>query len=186
LRDTVAHDLLDTCFEVRSGHSRYTRQGRLQIQIADSENAFRIILRRIPETDYFFVAGSFALCDQPRAQPPDNRIKPEQGFDGHVHRSSQIVATPNVTELMRKNGFELRRRELAGNAIRHQQDRPPDSEDSRLDEGCGGENRNPVERTYGFRRAERASHLPPASPPGKNNHRKTDRPNCTPDRRKSV
>src|SRR4051812_47427049 len=47
----------------------------LQVQLADSENALRIHFRRIPQADYFFIAGALALFHQAGAHPPYQRVK---------------------------------------------------------------------------------------------------------------
>jgi hypothetical protein len=46
--------------------------------------------------DHVFIAGTLALVEQPGANPPNKRMKPEDRFDDHVETRQEIVAAPHV------------------------------------------------------------------------------------------
>src|SRR5690348_83252 len=71
----------------------------------------------------FFVAGLFALFNETRADPPDKRMEPENRFDDQMNRSEEIVATTDMAEFVRENGFQLRRRQPLCNSFGEQEDR---------------------------------------------------------------
>jgi len=43
-----------------------------------------------------FVAGALALVDEPRSQPPDQRMEPEDGLDEEVNTGGQVVSPARV------------------------------------------------------------------------------------------
>ena len=70
---------------------------RLDIEFANVQDSFGVDLGLAALPQHFFVAGAFAFFDQARADPPDQRMKPENAFDHHVNRRSQVVAAAYVT-----------------------------------------------------------------------------------------
>jgi hypothetical protein len=46
------------------------------------------------------VARLLAGGDKTRADPPHQRVIPEDRFDQHVHRRGQVVAAPHVADLV--------------------------------------------------------------------------------------
>jgi hypothetical protein len=64
------------------------------------------------------VARALALCDEPRADPPDERVIPEHGLDEHVHCRRQIVAAAPVRELVLEHRLELRASQVLDDASR--------------------------------------------------------------------
>ena len=65
-------------------------------------------MRRAAQLDDGFVAGTLALVDQPRANPPDQRIEPEQRLDKHMDERGQVVAPPNVAHLVGHDRLDVR------------------------------------------------------------------------------
>ena len=57
--------------------------------------------------EHFFVAGKLLFLDEAKPSPPDQRMKPQQGFHNHVHRHRQVVATSHMAKLMSQNGLHL-------------------------------------------------------------------------------
>ena len=112
------------------------RQRRLDVELARLEDALRVDLRLAALPDDLFVAGALALVDEPRADPPHQRMKPEHRLHDHVQRRGEIVATANVRELVREDRFDLLVAQTLADAARPQQDRPQDAEDARLERGA--------------------------------------------------
>ncbi len=114
----------------------------------------------------FFIAGALAFLDEARAEPPDERVKPEQGLDGHVERGGQIIAAARVALLMREDGLQLGRGEAGGDSIGQEQDGPEDAEYAGFGEGGRGSDYHAgghIERRGG---AERGAEFAPAAGPG--------------------
>jgi hypothetical protein len=61
----------------------------------------------IAQAQYFFVAGSLAFFDEPRSDPPDQRVEPEDRFDDHVNRCVEIVPAFDVAEFVRENRLQF-------------------------------------------------------------------------------
>ena len=61
-------------------------------------------------------------------------MEPEQRFDDHVECRCQIVAPPNVMQLVRDDRVELVGAERRFEADRHEQHGPPDADDAGLEE----------------------------------------------------
>src|SRR4029077_7817838 len=81
---------------------------------------------------YGFVTGAFALFNEARSQPPDQRVKPEDGFHQHVKCSRQIVAAAYVPEFVREDGVEVRVFEASGDSLWPYQNRPRYAENPRF------------------------------------------------------
>jgi hypothetical protein len=97
------------CLRPSASHSSNKSNPRRQIKLADFEDAFRIDPRFGAQSQYFFIARTLALLHQPCPYPPRQWKEPEDGFRHEMNRSRQIVPAPHVTQLMRKNRFQLRR-----------------------------------------------------------------------------
>ena len=93
---------------------------------------------------YFFVTGALAFFFETRAQPPDQGMEPEEGFDQHVEGGKQVVAAADVTEFVGEDGFEFGAVEAVRDAGGKPEDRAENAEDAGLelgggrDEGAGG------------------------------------------------
>src|SRR6185437_12545080 len=96
----TAHDLLHTAPKVGTRYACSAGESRVPEESAHLQNALSIDFRVIPGGEHRLVAGAFALGDQSSAQPPDRWVKPEQGFDQHVHGRSEVVPSPVMTEFM--------------------------------------------------------------------------------------
>ena len=53
------------------------------------------------------VAGAFALGFEARAEPPNDGVEPEDGFDEHVQGCGEVVAAADVGDLVGEDGFEV-------------------------------------------------------------------------------
>src|SRR4029077_6417134 len=104
---------------------------RLDIVFADTEDGIGIVARTAALRDDRFIAGEFTLFEQSRADPPDQRVEPEDRFDKHVDRSKEVVAAADMPELVCDGGVELLRREVLFDPGRQQEDGFPDTEDCR-------------------------------------------------------
>ena len=71
------------------------------------QDALGVHPRLVAQTHDRFVARALALVDQARADPPHQRMEPEQRFDRHVDRRGEVVAPPHVRELVREHRGEL-------------------------------------------------------------------------------
>ncbi len=74
----------------------------------------------------------FALFHQPRFQPPDQRVEPEDGFHHHVDRGGQIIVAAHVAQFVGENGFQVRIFKAFGDSFGPYQNRPGDAENSRF------------------------------------------------------
>ncbi len=61
-------------------------------------------------------------------------MKPKHRLDRHMDRGGEIVAAPEVAELVRHDGFHLPRREAIRNPVGQQQNRPENAKHSRFSE----------------------------------------------------
>ena len=114
--DVRRHDFLDARFEIGAAHSGGADQRRFQIELADVQDSFGIDVRVcLPQN--VLVAGALALFNEAGADPPDQRMKPEDGFHHHVDGGGEIVAAADVAELVGNHGFQLLRGEAVGDSI---------------------------------------------------------------------
>jgi hypothetical protein len=90
-----------------------------------------------PEFDHGFIARPFALGNKLRANPPDERMKPEDRLDKHVQGRCKVIATPHVAEFVRDHGFEMSVIQVLGDRARPQENWAKDPEDSRLERHFG-------------------------------------------------
>ena len=73
------------------------------------QNGFGVNALVMAFIDDRFVAGRLALAQQVRAEPPHQRVEPEQHLDAAVQRRRQIVAATHVTGFVREDGLQLLR-----------------------------------------------------------------------------
>jgi hypothetical protein len=130
--DSIDHDGLDASRDVRAGDARHAGQRRFHVQTTDVENALRVIARLESQPQHRFVARALALVYQPRADPPHERMEPEEGLDDHVDGGGEVVAARGVADFVRDDGMQLRRRQPVGDSRRHEEHRTPDADDARL------------------------------------------------------
>jgi hypothetical protein len=102
--------------------------------LANHEDALGINIRSAAEAHYLFIACPLPLVDEPRADPPCQRMEPEDGLHSHVDGRGQVVLAADMAELVRKNRIQLGLVEPLRNAFRQQQDRPQNSADAWFDE----------------------------------------------------
>ena len=118
---------------IGSGDTSHAHERRVDIELTHGEDALGVHPRVAAQPDDVGVAGALALVDEPRADPPHQRVKPEQRLDDHVHRRGEIVATANVHDFVRENGLHLALVQMIGDASRPQQHRRPDPEHTRFE-----------------------------------------------------
>ena len=75
--------------------------------LADMEDGFRVSFRFVNPVENLFVTRSLALLLHAPANPPHNRVKPEQTLDEHVKRGSEIVSAGDVRRLVQQDRFNL-------------------------------------------------------------------------------
>src|SRR6185312_933288 len=92
-------------------------------------------------------------------------MKPEDCFDQHVNRGSQIVAPANVAQFVRENGVDLLRREALRDAMRQQEYRSKDAENAGLQQGRRGQYRHVQFQMRGRCTPDRGLDATPAYPP---------------------
>src|SRR5213078_3160391 len=98
--DRVAHDAFDAALEVRAGDTRDARDRRFEVQLAGFEDALGVSFGRVAQSEDFLVAGALALVEQAGADPPDQRMEPEDRFGSHVQRGPEIVTAADVAVLV--------------------------------------------------------------------------------------
>jgi hypothetical protein len=104
---SLGHNGLDASLQVSAGNASYTREGRFDTELADCENALSIDMRLSAMKRSLFIAGELSLFHQPHLDPPNERVKPEDSLDQHVNRSSQIVASADVPNLVCKHCLQV-------------------------------------------------------------------------------
>src|SRR6185312_4270563 len=90
--DAISHDRFDSLPEISPRDSRHADQRRFSIELADAQYAFCIDARLVHLTEHGFVACTLTFFDEPRADPPHQRMEPEDPFDSHVDRGQQVVS----------------------------------------------------------------------------------------------
>src|SRR5947207_12601969 len=131
----VTHDPLDAPLQIRSGHAGDTRTRRLEVQAARRENRPGVQLRFAAGLRHVLVARALALVDEPRADPPDDRMEPEQRLHGRLDRGDEVVAASHVRDLVRQDGEELLVAQVRFDRARPEQYGTEDAEGSRLEAG---------------------------------------------------
>ncbi len=96
----------------------------MQIEAGGLNEAAGIGPAVVAGAQHGFVAGVFTFDDQPRADPPHQRVEPEHGLDQGVKAGGEVVATAQVAGLMGQDGVDLRTPQTFGEGLRHDQDRP--------------------------------------------------------------
>src|SRR5438105_867417 len=84
------------CGWIRSGHSRDARARRLEVQTACREDRRGVELRFATRLHHVLVARALALVDEPRTDPPDDWMEPEQRLHDRLDRGDEVVAAPHV------------------------------------------------------------------------------------------
>src|SRR6185295_10664095 len=103
----VSHDSPHSLSEILAGNAGDTGRRQRNIKLANLEQAFSIDCRFSAEPEHFFIAGKLLFVDEAKPDPPDQRMKPEQGLHNHVRRHPEVVATPDMAKLMGHNRLEL-------------------------------------------------------------------------------
>ncbi len=98
------------------------------------------------------VAGPLALLDQPGADPPDQRVEPEQRLHQHVDRRGEVVAAAEVAGFVRHQGVDVGRGQVIQQGDRNQQHGPPEADEARLP--------HPRRGQHGHRRGQRQGSRP--------------------------
>ena len=103
--ESIRHDALDSFLQLSAGDTGGASYGRCQVKLADLQDAFGVDLRLAAHPQYPFVAGALAFFFQSRAQPPHERMEPEDGFHSRVNGCKQVVAAADVAQLVRQDRF---------------------------------------------------------------------------------
>ena len=80
-----------------------------------------------------FIAAALAFFNDARTNPPDQWMKPENGFDQHVQYGNEIVAAAHMTKLVGDDGFEMSIIEVARDRVRPHQNWAKHAEESGLE-----------------------------------------------------
>jgi hypothetical protein len=96
----------NTYSQVGAGHAGDAGQRRLDTEFADLQDALGIDARLSGEMEHLFIACAFAFRNHARAQPPGQRMKPEDGLRKHVNGCCEIVSSAYMTDLVHKDCFE--------------------------------------------------------------------------------
>ena len=129
----AAHDLLDSLLEIGTRHARDAHHWRLEIELARLQDAFGIDVRLRAVANDVLVARAFPLVDEPRTEPPDQRMEPEDRLNGHVNGRRQVVATTHMRELVPQDGFDLPVGQVAADASGPHEHRLQNAEHAGLD-----------------------------------------------------
>jgi len=103
----VIHDPLDSFSDIGAADSRHAGKRRFDVPFAHDQDSLRVCLWFSKETQHFFIASALPLIDQPGADPPDERMKPEERLHEHMYGGGDIVATPGVTHFMSNDSLKL-------------------------------------------------------------------------------
>ena len=114
----MSHDSLDPSLEVRARHAGHVPDWGFEIELAGLEDALGVELRLAAAEQHVFIAGALTFFHQPRANPPDQRMKPEERLHQCLNTREQIVVSSDVTQLVRQNGFDLAVRQAIGHCPR--------------------------------------------------------------------
>ncbi len=90
-------------------------------------------MRFTARLQHCFVAGALAVVNQPRSQPPDQRMEPEKGLDQHMYSGGEVVAAADVAQFVREDGFQLGARQAVCYALGQQQHWAKDAENTWLE-----------------------------------------------------
>src|SRR5579863_194347 len=114
---TLGHDAENPLLEIGTRYPGHTSQWRSYAEFARPQQTLGIDLPVTTPLQDFFVASALAFLHQPPAQPPDQGVKPEEGFNHHVNRGGQIVATAGVTYFVSENRFQVCIVQVLGDAF---------------------------------------------------------------------
>ncbi len=173
---SVFHDLLDSFAKVRAAHASDERQPRFQIVLAHVQDSLGICAGLVAGACHVFVARLFAFGDEPGAEPPDERMKPERHFNQHVERGGQVVAPTHVALLVRQNRPQLCGGEPLFDSCRQQKHRPQDTDNARLEQRVGAPHRNRKCEIGLLRLTQRASNPAPTNEPEGQHRHGAERP----------
>src|ERR1700689_545640 len=137
-RDALGHDGPNAVLQIGPSYARDAGQRRSDVEFADIEDAFGVAFGIAGGKEHGFVAGALAFIDETLADPPDQRMEPEDGFDGPVDGSGRVVAAADVAEPMGEDRLPLFGSEAVGDALGNQQDGPEHPEDARFETGWRG------------------------------------------------
>jgi hypothetical protein len=128
-----AHDRLDAGEQMTAARAARGNDGRAEIQAAYAENGVRVGVSIVTRVNDGLVARSFAFRHEPRADPPHERVKPEQDFGEGVKRGGQVVASLRMRRFVSNEYVELLRLQRLEDVLRQQQRRPQNAEHAGLD-----------------------------------------------------
>ncbi len=135
----------------------------------------------MPRAHDGLVAGAFAFFHEPRADPPDQWMEPEQRLHEHVQRASEVVTPGQVLRLVGQKGVDTRLFEMFEERVRNQENRPPEADEARLPRPGRGHHPHRSRYGQGGGRAKRRADLGPARRPKEKHGSASERPEREPD-----
>ena len=112
------HDADDAFFQVGPGDARDTGERGFYAEFADTQDRVSVVAWLAAEVQHGLIARTLAFLNQPRSNPPDQRMEPKDCLYDHVNRSGQIVTSSDVAQLVGQYRFQLGWREMFQNVLR--------------------------------------------------------------------
>ena len=106
---SLAHDRRQTLAQIAARGGGDGSRSRRHAEATRTQDRLGVDALLVALVDDSFVARRLALAQQVRAEPPHQRMEPEQHFDAAMNRGGQVVAAANVTGLVREDGLQLLR-----------------------------------------------------------------------------
>src|SRR4029453_18497092 len=110
---------------------RYVSAWRLDVASTDVQQRARVKPWPVQRPQDVFVAGPFALVNEPASDEPHEGGPPEDHLHHHMDDCREIVVAVNVAEFVCNDGRELTGCQVALDVGRYQEDRTPQSTDAR-------------------------------------------------------
>jgi len=112
------HDGSNAPAQICTSDPRNVWEWNLRAESADFQKTFGIDFGSATDPNDRLVARALAFLKQLPLNPPHKRMEPEDCFDDHVKRSSEVVAMLHVRHLVRQNRIEMCVFQLGGELCR--------------------------------------------------------------------
>jgi hypothetical protein len=172
----LRQDAMDALLQIGAGHAGCARQRRFQTETADARDPLGIVHGIAAAIQHFLVARTFALVDKTRADPPHERVEPEERLDDHVDRGGQVVAPANVAELVSQDRVELGGGETLEDRGRQKKDGAEESDHPGLQADRSGHDGHRRVDRQALRGASRRTDHAPSDPAASDDDRDADCP----------
>ena len=136
----MGENRIDARLDVGAADTCDAHQRRFHIAPTNADDAFGVGNRCCRFGDDMLIAGLLTGGDETRADPPHQRVEPEDRFDQHVDHRGEVVATPHVADLVRDHRGELVGGQVRIDSVRQQDHWPPESDDAWFEHGGRGAN----------------------------------------------